>query len=208
MKLLCAWPTAMLLFVVPAAGQEAARVSVFGFGGVTLLNVTEAVDEVCDGQPCPTFHLRARFDTSPLAGVAIGYAVAPRSHVELALSAAPFHHLKVRAEADVFAIPIEVERDLAAYHLTATLRRELGGNGARPFLSAGFGRVEYVQRDDLRLDAPAGDWAVLLGGGLTFGLGSRVRGRVEMVDHVVLDQFMRDDIAHDVHLRLGVSFGL
>jgi hypothetical protein len=89
-------------------------------------------------------------------------------------------------------------RDLTAWHYGAGLTYDLLGGDVRPYVTAGAGGVSY--------DGPGRtetDFVVRFGGGLKVYFG-RVGARVDVVDHLVIDQFVSGRAEHDVHATGGV----
>jgi hypothetical protein len=189
--------------VVTVAGAQEPRLDAWVFGGASLFNFTEGFGDVSRGGA--SFQIRRRFDTSPLGGVGAGYRVGPRAHVDVSVAVVPWRRLGTRLTGDFFFVPIEIEREVVSVHGSVTGRYDLGPGPTRPYLAAGFGRIHHTVVDDLPYGGSEWDWAVVIGGGLERGLGSRLRGRVEILDHVVPDHLGTEHIGHDVHLRLGVG---
>jgi hypothetical protein len=195
----------VVCLAVASAEANDSRAEVFVFAGTSLLNASNAIAEACGDDSCEPFQVRSHLDTSLLAGLSVGYRVAPRTDVELSFSAALSHDLNVRAEVSFLPEPIEAGRDIRTYHLAASVRYDLGDGDTRPFLIGGLGLLLYEARDELRIGGPDGDWALLIGGGVSRPLGTRLRARLEIVDHLVPGHFVGDKLVHDVHARLGVS---
>jgi len=90
------------------------------------------------------------------------------------------------------------ERNVSAWHYGAGLAYELTRSDVRPVLILGAGAVTW---DGAR---EAGtDFVFRFGAGLKILFG-RVGARVDVVDHLVLDQFLTKDTEHDVHATAGL----
>jgi hypothetical protein len=90
------------------------------------------------------------------------------------------------------------DRNVNAWHYGAGLAYEITGGDVRPLVLLGAGGVTY---DGTR----GADTSFVL----RFGLGlkilfGRVGARVDVVDHLVLDQFASGDTEHDVHATAGL----
>ncbi len=89
-------------------------------------------------------------------------------------------------------------RNVNAWHYGAGLAYELTRGDVRPVLILGAGGVTW---DGAR---EAGtDFVFRFGAGLKILFG-RVGARVDVVDHLVLDQFLTKDTEHDVHATAGL----
>jgi hypothetical protein len=90
------------------------------------------------------------------------------------------------------------ERNVTAWHYGAGLAYELTGGEVRPVLILGAGAVTW---DGAR---EAGtDFVFRFGAGLKIFFG-HVGARVDVVDHLVIDQFLTNDTEHDVHTTAGL----
>jgi hypothetical protein len=190
---------------VAHAGDDP-RFDAWAFGGTSLFNAAENRDELCRDARFCSFQIRRRFSTSPLGGLGVGYRFGRRSHLDVSVAIAPWHRLGTRATGDFLLVPIAFERDVVASHLGVTARYDLGTSRARWFVAAGLARIYYVAVDDLPIEDSGWDTALVIGGGVDWRLGSRLRGRVEILDHAVRDHLGTEQVGHDVHLRLGAGF--
>jgi hypothetical protein len=163
--------------------------------------------------PCPQMNLRQAIGASFLHGTALSYRVTTRASIEAVFSVAPSHDIE--ASFGPYG-PSDLEWSVVAYHIDLAVRYELTTGDTRPFVSFGFGRIEYGGDAEERLgfgishdrDFPAdrgGEWALNVGAGVSLKLAERLRGRVEVVDHILTDHFITGEAEHDVHVRMGVS---
>jgi hypothetical protein len=169
------------------------------FGGASLLNAEGDVDVVvqCFAAPCPPVRERRGVEGSGLLGAQMGVRAARAVVIEGSLTWAPSHHVTQDGQ--------RFDDSLSAYHVDVGARYELSRSGVRPFLSIGAGYIAYRGGSSLpRVDGH--DWSVNIGAGLGFRLASGVRARIDVVDHVVSDQAVTRQTAHDVHMRVGVTF--
>jgi hypothetical protein len=133
--------------------------------------------------------------------------------VEADLTVAPGHEVEARAsgcigdlcfgsdDARGFAGRIGRglgERNVTAWHYGAGLAYELTRGDVRPVVTLGAGAVTW---DGAR---EAGtDFVFRFGAGLKILFG-HVGARVDVVDHLVIDQFLTQDTEHDVHATAGL----
>lgn len=90
------------------------------------------------------------------------------------------------------------DRNVTAWHYGAGLAYEITGGDVRPVVILGAGGVTW---DGAR---EAGtDFVLRFGAGLKILFG-RVGARVDVVDHLVLDQFLTNKTEHDVHATAGL----
>jgi hypothetical protein len=90
------------------------------------------------------------------------------------------------------------DRNVTAWHYGGGLAYELTGGDVRPVVILGAGAVSW---DGAR---EAGtDFVFRFGAGLKVLFG-RVGARVDVVDHLVIDQFLTNDTEHDVHATAGL----
>ena len=87
--------------------------------------------------------------------------------------------------------------DVTAWHYGAGLTYDLLGGDVRPFLTAGAGGVTYDSR------SARTNFVVRFGAGLKAYFG-RVGARVDVVDHLVIDQYLSGKAEHDLHATGGV----
>ena len=84
-------------------------------------------------------------------------------------------------------------RNVNAWHYGAGLAYELTHGDVRPVLILGAGGVTWGGAREAGTD-----FVFRFGAGLKILFG-RVGARVDVVDHLVLDQFLTKDTEHDVH---------
>jgi hypothetical protein len=89
-------------------------------------------------------------------------------------------------------------RDVTAWHYGAGLAYDITGGDVRPVVILGAGGVSYSGLGDTQTD-----FAVRFGAGLKVLFG-RVGARVDVVDHLVIDQSLSGDTEHDVHATAGL----
>jgi hypothetical protein len=88
-------------------------------------------------------------------------------------------------------------RAVTAWHYGGGLAYDITGGDVRPFVTFGAGGVSY---DGAR--GSSTDFAVRFGAGLKVYFG-KIGGRVDVVDHLVTDQFLTGDAEHDIHVTAG-----
>jgi hypothetical protein len=92
-------------------------------------------------------------------------------------------------------------RDVTAWQYGAGLAYEITGGDVRPFVTLGAGAATWdnAQRAET-------DFELRFGGGLKILFG-HVGARVDVVDHLVLDQFLTGKTEHDVQATAGLLVG-
>lgn len=220
----------LVLLLIAAAGAQAGeprRLGVTVLGGWSPLEVNGTVTD--DVGCCHRVRQGQTLHRSALAAVVLDYRLAPLTAVELAVSAAPWHQRErstrtsieathVREECNVapprpagcigplgiygmYGAGAHGEGRLTSYRANVAVRRELGGEWTRGFLTLGLGRVVYAgARDGLR-DA----WSLQLGGGVLARVAPRAWLRIDVTDHILRRHFIGEGTAHDVHVRVGVA---
>jgi hypothetical protein len=159
--------------------------------------------------PCPDIVFRQSFGASFLHGTALAYRVTKRAALEATFSVAPSHRLDA-SNSPYWGFP-DSDLTVVAYHIDLAVRYEITTGDTRPFVSFGFGRIEYDGFEGadlllgLRTDDDEGEWSVNVGAGVDLKLAERLRGRLEVVDHIVTDHFVTGDAEHDVHIRMGIT---
>ena len=88
-------------------------------------------------------------------------------------------------------------RNVTAWHYGAGLAYDLAGGDVRPVIVFGAGGVSYSGARESETD-----FALRFGAGLRVYFG-RVGGRVEVVDHLVVDHFLSGEAEHDIHATAG-----
>ena len=153
--------------------------------------------------------------SSVLFGARYSRLIKDRLAVEADLTIAPSHDLEARGSACVAGRCVGSEmgggrggdgrfeadfggRNVTAWHYGAGLAYELTGGDVRPIVILGAGGVTW---DGARADGT--DFVFRFGAGLKILFG-RVGARVDVVDHLVLDQFVSGKTEHDVHATAGL----
>jgi hypothetical protein len=153
--------------------------------------------------------------SSALFGARYSRLIKDRLAVEADLTIAPGHELEARGSACVEGRCVASEpgggrfmdgrfdvgtgdRNVTAWHYGAGLAYELTGGDVRPLVILGAGAVTW---DGARADGT--DFVFRFGAGLKILFG-RVGARVDVVDHLVLDQFVSGKTEHDVHATAGL----
>ena len=88
-------------------------------------------------------------------------------------------------------------RNVTAWHYGAGLTYDITGGDVRPFVIFGAGGVSYSGARE-----SSTDFVLRFGAGLKVLFG-RVGARVDVVDHLVTDQFLSGDAEHDIHATAG-----
>jgi hypothetical protein len=88
-------------------------------------------------------------------------------------------------------------RNVTAWHYGAGLAYDITGGDVRPFVIFGAGGVSYSGAREASTD-----FVLRFGAGLKVLFG-RVGARVDVVDHLVTDQFLSGDAEHDIHATAG-----
>lgn len=147
---------------------------------------------------------RTRLGGSLVGAVRVGHYLGDRAALEVGLSVSPSHELRMDSTCPYCLFnpvywPYPLAQRSVAYGYDVAFTYDLAGDGTRPFLSFGAGGVTYAFQDysekDLRIN---------IGAGVKLGHG-RLRGRLEIVDHVNLDHFLTQRTEHDVQVRGGVA---
>jgi hypothetical protein len=152
--------------------------------------------------------------SSALLGARYSRLIKDRLALEADLTIAPSHELETRGSACVAGVCIDGadgervtggrfgrgfgDRSVTAWHYGAGLAYELTGGDVRPLLLLGAGGVSW---DGAR--EAGSDFVFRFGAGLKILFG-RVGARVDVVDHLVLDQFASGETEHDVHATAGL----
>jgi len=204
------------------------------FGGISLLDVSRSGQVTYDGQNLGVsgMHFPVRFGRQPvpippvtiegetslgssvLFGARYSRLIKERLALEADLAIAPSHGLETHGRGCVGDVCVDTSgldrdgmyrfergfggRDVTAWHYGGGLAYEITGGDVRPFVLLGAGAVTW--------DGAAGartDFALRFGGGLKILFG-RVGARVDVVDHLVLDQFLSGKTEHDVHATAGL----
>ena len=164
--------------------------------------------------PPVTVEGEASLGSSALFGARYSRLVKDRLAVEADLTIAPSHGLEARGSACVAGTCVDSDmgrgrgdgrfsavfgdRNVTAWHYGAGLAYELTGGDVRPVVILGAGGVTW---DGARADGT--DFVLRFGAGLKILFG-RVGARVDVVDHLVLDQFVSGKTEHDVHATAGL----
>jgi hypothetical protein len=90
------------------------------------------------------------------------------------------------------------DRDVTAWHYGAGLAYELTRGDVRPLLILGAGAVTWNGAREAETD-----FVFRFGAGLKILFG-RVGARVDVVDHLIVDQFLTNETEHDVHATAGL----
>lgn len=88
-------------------------------------------------------------------------------------------------------------RSVTAWHYGAGLTYDVLGGDVRPFVLLGAGGVSYDGTSGAKTD-----FVLRFGAGLKVYFG-RLGARVDVVDHLVFDQFLSGRAEHDVHVTGG-----
>ena len=168
--------------------------------------------------PPVSFSTASAIGSSALFGARYTRQIKDRLGLEADLTVAPSHEIETRGSGCIGDLCFgesgsrELEgrgrgfgrgvafggRNVNAWHYGAGLAYELTRGDVRPVLILGAGGVTW---DGAR---EAGtDFVFRFGAGLKILFG-RVGARVDIVDHLVLDQFLTKDTEHDVHATAGL----
>lgn len=154
-----------------------------------------------------------RIGSSALFGARYSRAIKDRLALEADLTVAPGHELESSGRGCVGDLCFGPEsgrggdarlarsfggRGVTAWHYGAGLAYELTGGDVRPLVILGAGGVTWDGAG--RADT---DFVLRFGAGLKVLFG-RVGARVDVVDHLVLNQFLTDKTEHDVHATAGL----
>ncbi len=190
---------------LPVGGAGA---SALGFGGRFRLPL-----------PLPPVSLttRSAIGSSALFGVRYSRAIKDRLDLEADLALAPGHSLETRGSGCVGDLCFDAghaargldgrvgggfgDRDVTSWQYGAGLAYEITGGDVQPLVILGAGAVTW---DGAR--GAGTDFELRFGAGLKVYFG-KVGARVDVVDHLVLDQFLTGRTEHDVHATAGLLVG-
>ena len=182
--------------------------SMLGFGGRFRLPL-----------PVPPVSLttQSSIGSSALVGARYSRAIKDRLDLEADLAVAPGHSLETRGSGCVGDLCFEPgraargrdgrvgagfgDRDVTAWQYGAGLAYEITQGDVQPLVILGAGAVTW---DGAR--GAGTDFELRFGAGLKVYFG-RVGARVDVVDHLVLDQFLTGRTEHDVHATAGLLVG-
>jgi hypothetical protein len=201
----------IVLALAPAAASageragDAGRLDLGLFGGASLLSVSRDVEVfppcIAIYPPpasCGPFVEHTELGASFLFGGVAAYRLAGRAWLEASLAMAPSHAHDTRGNDLVFR---GTGDSLTTYHEDLALRLDLGGTRLAPFLMAGAGRIQYSRA----YSETAADWSANFGAGLRLRLETRAALRLDVVDHVVPDEYFSGKTQHDLHVRVAVT---
>jgi hypothetical protein len=169
--------------------------------------------------PLPPLSLTTRsgIGQSALFGARYSRAIKDRLDLEADLSIAPGHSLETRGSGCVGGLCFDPgraargrdgrafagfgDRDVTAWQYGAGLAYEITQGDVQPIVILGAGGVTW---DGAR--GAGTDFELRFGAGLKMYFG-RVGARVDVVDHLVLDQFLTGKTEHDVHATAGLLVG-
>ncbi len=226
---LCAAGLALLAVAPPLAADEPAdhpKSEIVVFGGASILDATRGQERTVGlpGSRLPDIQVRAEtsLGSSALFGARYSRYVKGRLAVEADLAVAPSHELETDGELCVggrcfgraelgpmlgamgrgpgsAAVDLEGlrSRNVTAWHYGAGLAYDLAGGDLRPVVTFGAGGVSYAGARE-----SSTDFALRFGAGLKVLFG-RVGGRVDVVDHLVVDHFLTGEAEHDIHATAG-----
>lgn len=196
------------------SGDEKNEIVVFG--GASILDASRSEDRTIGlpvwggdrwpGFPNVTVRAKASLGGSALFGARYTRYVKERLAVEVDLAVAPTHDLEGGGELCLDGRCFGPGRGdrmrgtggLTAWHYGGGLTYDVTGGDVRPFVIFGAGGVSY---DEGRESST--DFALRFGAGLKIHFG-RVGARVDVVDHLVTDQFLSGEAEHDIHATAGV----
>ena len=152
--------------------------------------------------------------SSALFGARYSREIKERLALEADLTIAPGHDLETRGRGCIAELCFDGpsgardgdggfsrgfgDRSVTAWHYGAGLAYEITRGDVRPLLILGAGGVTW---DAARTTQT--DFVFRFGVGLKVLFG-RVGARVDVVDHLVLDQFLTGKTEHDVHATAGL----
>lgn len=150
------------------------------------------------------FQTSTRLGGSLVGAVRVGHYLNDRAALEVGVSVSPSHELGTDSPCPYYcALPVYWPYPLAqrsvAYGYDAAFTYDVIGGGTRPFLSFGAGGVTHAFQDYSEKD-----FRINMGAGIKLGHG-RLRGRLEVIDHVTLDHFLTQRTEHDVQVRGGIA---
>jgi hypothetical protein len=202
------------------------------FGGASILDASRGQDQIVGmtgwaGDRWPDFpEIQVRTETSlggsALFGARYSRYVKDRLAVEADLAVAPTHDLEAggelclegqcfgRGRNDGMRGPwgsgpglgdVDFDgfrtRNVTAWHYGAGLTYDVTGGDVRPFVIFGAGGVSYSGAREASTD-----FVLRFGAGLKILFG-RVGARVDVVDHLVTEQFLSGKAEHDIHATAG-----
>ena len=168
--------------------------------------------------PPVSFSTQSAIGSSALFGARYTRQIKDRLGLEADLTVAPSHEIETRGSGcigdlcfgeggsrdfegrgRVFGRGVPFGgRNVNAWHYGAGLAYELTHGDVRPVLILGAGGVTWGGAREAGTD-----FVFRFGAGLKILFG-RVGARVDVVDHLVLDQFLTKDTEHDVHATAGL----
>jgi hypothetical protein len=168
--------------------------------------------------PPVSFSTQSAIGSSALFGARYTRQIKDRLGLEADLTVAPSHEIETRGSGcigdlcfgeggsrdfegrgRVFGRGVPFGgRNVNAWHYGAGLAYELTRGDVRPVLILGAGGVTWGGAREAGTD-----FVFRFGAGLKVLFG-RVGARVDVVDHLVLDQFLTKDTEHDVHATAGL----
>jgi opacity protein-like surface antigen len=189
---------------LPAGGDVP---NALGFGGRFRLPL-----------PLPPVSLTTRsgVGSSGLFGARYSRAIKDRLGLEADLAVAPAHSLETRGSGCVGDLCFESgraaridggvgrgfgDREVTAWQYGAGLAYEITQGDVQPLVILGAGAVTWNGAQ-----GAGTDFELRFGAGLKVYFG-RVGARVDIVDHLVLDQFLTGRTEHDVHATAGLLVG-
>jgi hypothetical protein len=224
--------SAALAADTPAATDE--RNEIVVFGGISLLDAsgqgqttilplgTNGSNAIGFGGrfrlpvPLPPISVESQtsLGSSALFGARYSRAIKDRLALEADLAIAPSHSLETRGSGCIGDLCFDRtspardgegrigrgfgDRNVTAWHYGAGLAYEITGGDLRPLLILGAGAVTWDGAREAETD-----FVFRFGAGLKILFG-RVGARVDVVDHLVLDQFLTGKTEHDVHATAGL----
>lgn len=215
---------ALALLITPLSSPAGDRFELTVFGGLSVVNASvseERGDVGCPGDLEPGRSRNGCLDfvrtehtslgASFLQGAGLAYRIGARSSLELSFGVAPSHGLNHRIDTACSPQALCDSRGVApfrkgfvaqgqpivAYYADMLFRYAPAQGDTRPFLSAGFGWIEYD-------GPPEADWTAIVGGGLDLKLGERLHARIEALDHVMTGHFLTEKTEHNVQARIGL----
>lgn len=168
--------------------------------------------------PPVSFSTQSAIGSSALFGARYTRQIKDRLGLEADLTVAPSHEIETRGSGCIGDLCFgeggsrDLEgrgrgfgrgvafggRNVNAWHYGAGLAYELMHGDVRPVLILGAGGVTWGGAREAGTD-----FVFRFGAGLKILFG-RVGARVDVVDHLVLDQFLTKDTEHDVHATAGL----
>ena len=208
----------------PPAAEPKSEIVVFG--GASILDAARNQERAIGmpGRPgLPGIQVRteASLGSSALFGARYSRYVKGRLAVEADLAVAPTHDLQAGGEVCLAGrcfgggdvgrgLPLPGldrgvldnleglrSRNVTAWHYGGGLAYDITGGEVRPVVIFGAGGVSYSGARETSTD-----FALRFGAGLKVLFG-RVGGRVDVVDHLVIDHFFTGGAEHDIHATAG-----